>query len=439
MTVHFSARVLSFLLATACLWGGASVALAQGTDTDGDGFPDVSDNCPLVANPSQADCNGDGVGDACTPGNDCNLNGIPDSCDIASGYATDCDGNSVPDACQICAAAEDEDGDGYLDSCEFAVGNFDLDGDVDGFDLGFLLTQWDQVNPPFGDINHDGMVNGMDLATMLGAWGPVTYSSPPGPAWATVLEWCPDPAVVTNATLRAAISAMGLPWHVRDNASNIEMRLVPPGTFMMGKSPGDPAAQSDESPQHQVTLTSAFYMGRTEVTQAQWLAEMGSNPSSFVAANGYPGSMDRPVESVPWNTIQPFLTQNGLRLPTEAEWEYACRAGTTTPRYGVLNDIAWNGGNNNPYGTKPVATKFPNAFGLYDTLGNVWEWNQDWYGSYSAAAVTNPTGPASGSYRLLRGGAWSSGPSVCRASQRNHLYPPLSANRSIGLRVARTP
>ena len=225
--------------------------------------------------------------------------------------------------------------------------------------------------------------------------------------------------------------ASGFAWRVRDNASNIEMLLVPPGTFMMGNSPGDPEAFSDESPQHQVTLTSAFYMGKTEVTQAQWLAEMGSNPSAFT------GNLQRPVEQVSWNTIRPFLTQNGLRLPTEAEWEYACRAGTTTPRYGVLNDIAWytsNSGN----ATHAVATKLPNAFGLYDTLGNVWEWNQDWYGAYSAAAVTNPTGPASGSYRLLRGGAWNNVSNNCRASQR-YNNKPYNANSFIGLRVARTP
>jgi formylglycine-generating enzyme required for sulfatase activity len=126
-----------------------------------------------------------------------------------------------------------------------------------------------------------------------------------------------------------AIIVTGLPWRVRDNASNIEMLLVPPGTFTMGCSASSShACFPDESPLHQVTL-SAFYMGRYEVTQAQWLTEMGSNPSNFQGAS-YPDAASRPVEMVSWNMIQPFCTQNSLRLPTEAEREYAYRAGTTT-------------------------------------------------------------------------------------------------------------
>jgi formylglycine-generating enzyme required for sulfatase activity len=256
------------------------------------------------------------------------------------------------------------------------------------------------------------------------------------PTWATLLEAVPDPAVVTDANLRAAIMASGFAWRIRDNAANIEMLLVPGGTFMMGCSPGDAECSGDESPTHQVTLTNAFYMGKTEVTQAQWQAKMGSNPSYF---QGQSDSPSRPVERLSWNMVQPFCTQTGLRLPTEAEWEYACRAGTTTERYGVLNDIAWYSQNWTTYGTQPVAGKLPNALGLYDTLGNVWEWCQDWFGAYSLGSVTNPTGPATGTYRTLRDGDWNSPSKYCRASQRVGNYDPNALTYSLGFRVVRNP
>ena len=283
-----------------------------------------------------------------------------------------------------------------------------------------------------GDVNGDHVVDGRDLAIVLGNWGSCS-----GPTWATVLEWEPNPAVVTDANLRAAIVASGFAWRIRDNSSNIEMLLVPAGTFPMGCSPDDTDCLADESPAHQVTLTNAFYIGKTEVTQAQWQAKMGNNPSYFVAGNGYPGSPDRPVEQVSWNTIQSFNSATGLRLPTEAEWEFACRAGTTTPRYGVLNDIAWNSLNTAPT-TNAVATKLPNALGIYDMLGNVCEWCQDFYGPYSSESVTNPTGPATGSTRALRGGAWRGNPSFCRASQRG-AYGTDVADLAFGFRVVRNP
>ena len=283
-----------------------------------------------------------------------------------------------------------------------------------------------------GDVNGDHVVDGRDLAVVLGNWGNCS-----GPTWATVLEWEPNPAVVTDASLRAAIVASGFAWRIRDNSSNIEMLLIPAGTFPMGCSPDDAECLADESPAHQVTLTSAIYIGKTEVTQAQWQAKMGNNPSYFVAGNGYPGSPDRPVEQVSWNTIQSFNSATGLRLPTEAEWEFACRAGTTTARYGVLNDIAWNSFNTAPT-TNAVATKLPNALGIYDMLGNVCEWCQDFYGPYSSESVTNPTGPATGSTRALRGGAWRGNPSFCRASQRG-AYGTDVADLAFGFRVVRNP
>ena len=235
------------------------------------------------------------------------------------------------------------------------------------------------------------------------------------------------------------------------------MLLIPGGTFNMGCSASNSySCYSVENPTHQVTLSKAFYLGKTEVTQAQWQAKMGSNPSYF---KSYSDSPSRPVEQVSWNDIAGFNTATGLRLPSEAEWEYAYRGGTTTafhsmPGYptgtnddNLLGDIAWHLGNNgasgsSTYGTKPVAGKAANAFSMYDMSGNVREWCNDWYGAYSASNATDPagpsSGPSSGSYRVLRGGYWNDYSIFCRSSDR-YLGDPDYRSRSVGFRVARTP
>jgi len=288
------------------------------------------------------------------------------------------------------------------------------------------------VTTPFGTVTLAGGFN---------------YTSPV--PWATILEVAPDPAVVTNASLRNAIIATGLPWRVRDNASQIEMLLVPPGTFMMGCSPSlQYGCNSAENPVHQVTLTQAYYLGRYEVTQAQWTAVMGSNPSAFQSASAQVPAAQvplRPVERVSWNMIQGFETATGLRLPTEAEWEYACRAGTTTAFNNGSNDdatlgtLAWFYSNSGSQ-TRPVGQKLANALGLHDMHGNVFEWVEDWYGSnyYAQSPAVDPPGPISGSYRLLRGGSWLYGSDLCRASNRGSIEPGAGIN-VFGFRVARTP
>ena len=326
-------------------------------------------------------------------------------------------------------------------------------GLVNGADLGLVLAAWasDGTDEPGSDVNQDGIVNGADLAFVLGAWGPCVTT----PAWATLIEAFPDPAVVTYPALRAAITATGLAWRVKDTATQIEFVLIPPGTFQMGCSASQQyGCSSDESPVHTVTLTNAFYMGRYEVTQAQWQARMGSNPSSFQSASAeVPAAQvpNRPVELVSWNTIQGFLTQTGMRLPTEAEWEYAYRAGTTTAFHGftgylsgtnddsLLGNIAWHGSNSNSQ-TRPVGGKLGNGYGLHDMSGNVWEWVNDWYSSsyYSSSPQNNPPGPTTGTSRVVRGGGWGNGSYYCRASSRVSDTP-ANAVYDIGFRVARTP
>jgi uncharacterized repeat protein (TIGR02543 family) len=210
---------------------------------------------------------------------------------------------------------------------------------------------------------------------------------------------------------------------------------IPAGTFDMGSNAGF----ESERPVRAVTLTQAFELQRTEVTQAQWRTVMGTSPSRF-------GGCDRcPVEQVSWDDVQQFLvqlnTQTGLnyRLPTEAEREYAARAGTVGETYGVLDQIAWyitNSGSR----THEVAQKVPNAFGLYDMLGNVWEFVQDWFGDtyYQTGPSVNPAGPATGTSRVLRGGSFASASGVVRAAHRGVSTP---SNRSglTGFRLARTP
>jgi formylglycine-generating enzyme required for sulfatase activity len=270
--------------------------------------------------------------------------------------------------------------------------------------------------------------------------GGFRYVSIVVPSWALVAAQ-PDPAVVTDPALRSAIAATGLAWRVRDTATQVEMLLVPPGTFQMGCVMGSNlyGCYWPEQPVHQVTLTNAYYLGRYEVTQSQWVARMGGNPSY---SQGQSDSASRPVEQVSWTTIQGYLSATGFRLPTEAEWEYACRAGTQTPFHNGSQDdstvgmLAWYASNAGKQ-THAVGGKQANGFGLYDMLGNVWEWVNDWYDTYPSSAQTDPTGPESSSARVIRGGSYRAGTDYARSSTRYNVSP--GEYDSVGFRVARTP
>jgi formylglycine-generating enzyme required for sulfatase activity len=325
----------------------------------------------------------------------------------------------------------------------------DLNGDqvVGGTDLGILLGQWGSSGGSTGaDLDRNGIVGGADIGLILSLWG----SCMSVPAWATVVEAQPNPTVVTNATLRAAIIATRHPWRVRDTATQIEMLLVPPGTYQRGcimRSDRHDCTEY-ELPVHQVTLVNSFYLGRYEMTQSQWMARTGENPSYFRPSNGYTNTDNSPVEQVSWSSAKAVLAAMGMRLPTEAEWEFACRAGTQTPFHAApgfpngttddtqLGQIAWFNDNSSQR-TRNVGLKSANSLGFHDMIGNVGEWVQDGYAAYSSAPQTNPFTPPN-DFVISRGGSWVKSSVSDRSSSRMQVAPNALSN-NIGIRVARSP
>ena len=233
------------------------------------------------------------------------------------------------------------------------------------------------------------------------------------------------------------------PTHIVPSADNLEMIWVEPGSFMMGQV-------GLAEPVHEVTLTEGFYLGKFEVTQAQYEAVMTGNPDGLSATpSSFGGYPNYPVEQVSWDDIQVFLSRlNNLEsanipagwayvLPTEAQWEYACRAGTTTD-YSWGNDINASqanyidSNNNRPLNVGQYA---PNPWGFFDMHGNVYEWTADWYGTYPAGnPVVDPTGPASGSFRVRRGGSWGTDGTYLRSAER-FGNSPSTRDYAIGFRV----
>jgi formylglycine-generating enzyme required for sulfatase activity len=235
------------------------------------------------------------------------------------------------------------------------------------------------------------------------------------------------------------------PTHIVPSADNLEMIWVEPGTFMMGQ-----VGMAEAEPVHEVTLTEGFYLGKFEVTQDQYQMVMANNAEGLNASPSYfDGYPNYPVEYVSWDDVQVFLSRlNNLEtanmpagwayvLPTEAQWEYACRAGTTTD-YSWGDDINasqanYNDSNNN----RPlnVGQYAPNPWGFFDMHGNVFEWTADWYGAYlTANPVVDPIGPASGSHRRKRGGSWDHDGANLRSAERSRNTP-STRSLNVGFRV----
>ena len=244
----------------------------------------------------------------------------------------------------------------------------------------------------------------------------------------------------------AAQILVQVPLDLPDGATPLTLVYVPPGSFIQGSPPEERGRSSDEHPLHPVVLTRGFYLGRFEITQAQWEAVMHSRPAFY---------MDRPnhpVENVSWNDTQAFMAalnargRGSFRLPTEAEWEYACRAGTTSrfsfgdalecfgsrpdqtePYCEIMDRYMWWLGNNAvlgyEFGAKQVGLKQPNGWGLYDMHGNVWEWCEDWFAPYPDAMQIDPHGPATGVNKVFRGGSFFFYSETCRSAYRNYRVP----------------
>lgn len=247
--------------------------------------------------------------------------------------------------------------------------------------------------------------------------------------------------VAVYGTCAAPLQSQKVSWPAMvTNSIGMQFVLIPAGQFRMGFAGRD--ADHDEQPVHTVMISQPFYLGKYEVTQQQWRLVMGNNPSRFT------GDEARPVEQVSWEDVQAFIHRLNLReqstnyrLPTEAEWEYAARAGSAT-MYSFGNDMSLLGtyawyADNSQGTTHPVGQLKPNAWGLHDLYGNVWEWVHDRYGAYTDTTVTDPQGATVGSDRLVRGGSWPYHARYCRSAYRYGLDPTYRFD-SIGFRLVKT-
>ena len=277
----------------------------------------------------------------------------------------------------------------------------------------------------------------------------------------------PEPLVASGSRLSCAVSSTeGMQFYRVLELSGFgpdRMVWISPGTFTMGSPTEEEERRDDEGPQTVVTITRGFWMGKYEATQGDWM--IGPDPSFFNGIKNRPEPVDftdpnRPVEQVTFATavfycgrITEMTRDSGwiapnwaYRLPTEAEWEYACRAGTTTrfshgddPGYGDLASYAWYGESTGAGSTHSRGQKLPNPWGLYDMGGNVAEWCQDWYGPYPGGEVTDPRGPLTGTAHVLRGGNWCSPPSSCRSGSRRSWGIPSWYDSGTGFRLVLAP
>ena len=255
-----------------------------------------------------------------------------------------------------------------------------------------------------------------------------------------------DKDVYGNLIHKGTDEKTGMPKEIRHKTTGIHLVLIAPDSFRMGSKNED-----NEKPAHKVTITKPFYLGKYEVNQAEWFEAMNSKPWRNEKNAGRVTTAS--VNHVTWNKCQEFLVKlnqssglkSGMRfaLPTEAQWEYACRAETTTKYYfgddaSKLGDYAWwteNTRRVNKEYAHPVGKKKPNAFGLYDMHGNVWEWCQDWYGDYQSTSAIDPSGPTGGKYRVMRGGGWLGTASGCRSAYR-WVDHPTKRDGHYGFRVS---
>jgi formylglycine-generating enzyme required for sulfatase activity len=329
----------------------------------------------------------------------------------------------------------DIDGDGSLTKA-------DWDAFKNAYDL-YKQGNRDGDAHPYNraDINGDGKIDDDDKAIF-----PDTDKD----GWPDLVDNCP--ATYNPGQEDSDGDGIGDACDLPDPISDLLNSLVsiPGGSFQMGSEDSTYA-----TPVHPVTLQ-GFEIGAYEVTQAQYEAIMGTNPSYFQEANGYPDTERNPVEQVTWQEAREFCTQlsaqtgRNFTLPSEAQWEYACRAGTTTlysfgDSDALLGNYAWiwanSDGTGGPYGTHPVGTKLPNTWNLYDMHGNVWEWCLDsWHGSYWGAPDNGSAWePETGSYRVLRGGAWDNSAGYCRSAARFGYESPYPGNSNVGFRVVAVP
>jgi formylglycine-generating enzyme required for sulfatase activity len=335
--------------------------------------------------------------------------------------------------------------DAGLDQTVIVGGWMRLDGsasrDADGDSLSYLWIVPEEI-----DLDDVHAVRPHFWATALGTHriGLVVadgrVESAPAEVAVQVIETAPGEEIT--------VALQGEEFHL--TGVSIDMVWIEPGTFIMGSPAREEGRGYDEEPQHEVTISQGFFLGKYEITQEQWEAVMGNRP--WEGKDGAREDPRHPAVFVSWRDLQKFIDRlnewEGMdlfRLPTEAEWEYACRAGTTT-RWSFgddenhLKEYAWYRANTWDLGEQyahMVGMKMPNPWGLYDMYGNVWEWTLDWFSAYSADAQVDPAGPNVGSYRVLRGGSFPGFASGVRAADRLRYSPGVRVNTDVGARLLR--
>ncbi len=316
------------------------------------------------------------------------------------------------------------------------VRRYRVDQIIQGLDQGLSPGRWTILLSEGGCVEGGDALSATDEARLRRAKATDglirsirTYACPAQKAQA------PDPPIVVPPPPAPPDTAPGGPA-ARYGLGDAHFVRIAPGTFTMGAPDGAP----DETPVRTVTLTRSIWMQASEVTNGQWKAVMGSTPT------GFPGCGDEcPVDNVSYDDVQRFMAQlnaatgRRYRLPTEAEWEYAARAGSTGGHAGDVMRMGWYGDNSGGK-PRPARQGIPNAWGLHDMHGNVWEWVEDWYdpGYYAQGVTTDPLGPASGTHRVLRGGSWMDYADNTRSAARDGLAP-SARNRSTGFRLVWVP